>query len=235
MTRARVFHLTTPTNSREENFHAQFPTIQDDPRVTRVGGTLRKLSLDEIPNLWSVVVGDMSLVGPRPEAPEVLQYYTPEEMTKFTCKPGITGLAQISGRGLLNWGETLALDLQYVRNRSVALDLKIILLDDQARHHPAWRVLRFREAADEPDFNVSSGGVRYCRPAGRAASDFGAQGPDASCRSPDRGWHRNGSLDFWQAGPGLFPYVRWPRKFILVFRRGVRSGADFRHGVRPAR
>ena len=70
----------------------------------------------------------MRLVGPRPEAPEVLQYHTPEEMIKFTCKPGITGLAQISGRGLLNWGETMALDLEYVRTRSVALDLKIILL-----------------------------------------------------------------------------------------------------------
>jgi lipopolysaccharide/colanic/teichoic acid biosynthesis glycosyltransferase len=75
-----------------------------------------------------VVTGDMSLVGPRPEAPEVLQYYTAEEMIKFTLRPGITGLAQTCGRGLLDWGETLALDLQYVRTRSVALDLKIILL-----------------------------------------------------------------------------------------------------------
>jgi lipopolysaccharide/colanic/teichoic acid biosynthesis glycosyltransferase len=111
-----------------EDFHSQYFKVQNDPRVTRVGRVLRKLSVDELPNLWSVVVGDMRLVGPRPEAPEVLQYYTPEEMIKFTCKPGITGLAQISGRGLLNWGATLALDLQYVRTRSVALDLKIILL-----------------------------------------------------------------------------------------------------------
>jgi lipopolysaccharide/colanic/teichoic acid biosynthesis glycosyltransferase len=112
----------------QENFHNQFPTIQHDPRVTRAGRLLRQLSLDELPNLWSVLTGEMSLVGPRPEAPEVLQYYTPEEMTKFTFRPGITGLAQASGRGLLNWGETLGLDLQYVRTRSVALDLKIILL-----------------------------------------------------------------------------------------------------------
>ena len=111
-----------------ENFHSQFPTIQYDPRVTRAGRLLRQLSLDELPNLWSVVTGDMSLVGPRPEAPEVLQYYTAEEMIKFTLRPGITGLAQTCGRGLLDWGETLALDLQYVRTRSVALDLKIILL-----------------------------------------------------------------------------------------------------------
>lgn len=112
----------------QENFHSQFPTIQNDPRVTRAGRILRRLSLDELPNLWSVVSGDISLVGPRPEAPEVLQYYTAEEMTKFTRRPGITGLAQASGRGLLNWGQTLALDLEYIRTRSVALDLKIILL-----------------------------------------------------------------------------------------------------------
>jgi lipopolysaccharide/colanic/teichoic acid biosynthesis glycosyltransferase len=68
------------------------------------------------------------LVGPGPEALEVLQYHTPEEMIRFTCKPGITGLAQISGRKLLSWGETMALDLEYVRTRTIALDLKIILL-----------------------------------------------------------------------------------------------------------
>jgi lipopolysaccharide/colanic/teichoic acid biosynthesis glycosyltransferase len=111
-----------------ENFHSQWPTIQDDPRVTRAGRLLRRLSIDELPNLWSVLKGDMALVGPRPEASEVLQYYTTEEMVKFTVRPGITGLAQTSGRGLLNWGETIALDLEYVRNRSVSLDLKIILL-----------------------------------------------------------------------------------------------------------
>ena len=112
----------------QENFHSQLPTIRDDPRVTRAGRLLRKLSIDELPNLWSVVKGDMGLVGPRPEAPEVLQYYTPEEMVKFTLKPGITGLAQVGGRGLLNWGETIALDLEYARTRSISLDIKIITL-----------------------------------------------------------------------------------------------------------
>ena len=111
-----------------EEFHQRIFKVQHDPRVTRVGRILRKLSVDELPNLWSVLVGDMRLVGPRPEAPEVLQYYTSEEMYKFACTPGITGLAQINGRGLLNWGETLQWDLQYIRTRSVALDLKIILL-----------------------------------------------------------------------------------------------------------
>lgn len=112
----------------QENFHSQFPTIRDDPRVTRAGQLLRRLSIDELPNLWSVVKGDMALVGPRPEAPEVLQYYTAEEMIKFTLKPGITGLAQVGGRGLLNWGETIAFDLEYIQTRRVSLDLKIIML-----------------------------------------------------------------------------------------------------------
>jgi lipopolysaccharide/colanic/teichoic acid biosynthesis glycosyltransferase len=109
-----------------EEFHRQHTTYEADPRVTRGGRILRTLSLDELPNLWNVLVGDMRLVGPRPEASEVLQYYTPEEMYKLACKPGITGLAQINGRGLLNWGEVLAWDLQYVRTQSVGLDLKII-------------------------------------------------------------------------------------------------------------
>ena len=109
-------------------FHKQMPTLQHDPRVTRVGRVLRMLSIDELPNLWSVLIGDMRLVGPRPEAREVLQYYSGEEMYKFAVKPGITGLAQINGRGLLNWGETLAWDLQYVRTRTVMLDLRILLV-----------------------------------------------------------------------------------------------------------
>jgi lipopolysaccharide/colanic/teichoic acid biosynthesis glycosyltransferase len=113
---------------KPEEFHKQYPTIQDDPRVTRAGRVLRQLSIDELPNLWSVLTGNLRLVGPRPEALEVLQYYTPEEMYKFAYKPGITGLAQINGRGLLNWGETLAFDLEYVRSRSIALDLKILFM-----------------------------------------------------------------------------------------------------------
>jgi lipopolysaccharide/colanic/teichoic acid biosynthesis glycosyltransferase len=115
-------------NFAPEDFRKQYGTLKKDPRVTRIGAILRKLSVDELPNLWSVLVGDMRLVGPRSEAPEVLRYYNPDEMYKFACKPGVTGLAQVSGRGLLNWGETLTWDLKYVRTRTVWLDLKIILL-----------------------------------------------------------------------------------------------------------
>lgn len=99
-----------------------------DPRVTKIGRILRKLTLDELPNLWCVLNGSMRLVGPRPEHPDIVQYYSPEQMYKFACKPGITGLAQIKGRSLLSFSETLAWDLEYVRTRSVWLDLKILFL-----------------------------------------------------------------------------------------------------------
>jgi lipopolysaccharide/colanic/teichoic acid biosynthesis glycosyltransferase len=106
--------------------HLRLTADVNHPRLTRVGRVLRKLSLDELPNLWCVLCGHIRLVGPRPEAPEFVQHYTPEEMYKFAVKPGITGLFQTNGRGLLTWGEQLAWDLQYVRTRSVWLDLKII-------------------------------------------------------------------------------------------------------------
>ncbi len=109
-------------------FRKQYSHPRDDPRITPAGRILRKLSVDELPNLWSVLVGKMRLVGPRPEILEVLQHYTAEEMYKFACKPGITGLAQVNGRALLNWGDTIAWDLQYLHTRSVKLDLKILLL-----------------------------------------------------------------------------------------------------------
>jgi lipopolysaccharide/colanic/teichoic acid biosynthesis glycosyltransferase len=115
-------------NFAPEDFHKESFKHENDPRITRVGVILRNLSIDELPNLWCVLVGDMRLVGPRPEDPDVLRFYTPDEMYKFACKPGVTGLAQINGRGLLNWGETMAWDLKYVRTRSVWLDLTIILV-----------------------------------------------------------------------------------------------------------
>jgi len=108
--------------------HRQYTADVNDPRLTRIGRILRKLSLDELPNLWCVLLGHMRLVGPRPEAPEFVQHYAPEEMYKFAVRPGITGLFQTNGRGLLTWGEQLYWDLQYIRTRSVGLDLKIILL-----------------------------------------------------------------------------------------------------------
>jgi lipopolysaccharide/colanic/teichoic acid biosynthesis glycosyltransferase len=102
--------------------------IEQDPRVTPQGSWMRKSTLDELPNFWNVLTGDMALVGPRPEIPEMLPYYDGQTRLKFTVRPGITGLAQISGRGRLGFHETVRLDNEYVRNRSFLLDMKILTL-----------------------------------------------------------------------------------------------------------
>jgi len=99
----------------------------DDPRLTRFGRLLRKTSLDELPNFINVIKGDMNIVGPRPEIPEMIKYYTREQRKKFTVNPGITCFAQINGRGDLSFQETLKEDLAYVKQASFLLDLKIIL------------------------------------------------------------------------------------------------------------
>jgi lipopolysaccharide/colanic/teichoic acid biosynthesis glycosyltransferase len=101
--------------------------VPNDPRVTRMGEWLRRTTLDELPNLWHVVAGDMSLVGPRPEIPEMLPYYRPEHLIKFSVRPGVTGLAQISGRGRLKFLDTAELDAEYVRRRSFGLDVRIFV------------------------------------------------------------------------------------------------------------
>jgi lipopolysaccharide/colanic/teichoic acid biosynthesis glycosyltransferase len=97
-----------------------------DPRVTRMGRWLRKSTLDELPNFWNLLKGDIALVGPRPEIPEMVPHYQPQQLAKFSVKPGITGLAQINGRGNLAFQQTIAYDLEYVRQKSAALDLRII-------------------------------------------------------------------------------------------------------------
>lgn len=101
--------------------------VEDDPRVTPAGSWLRRSTLDEIPNFWNVLTGEMALVGPRPEIPEMLQYYHGDMNAKFAVRPGITGLAQVSGRGRLGFHETVELDVEYVRNQSLWLDLKILV------------------------------------------------------------------------------------------------------------
>jgi lipopolysaccharide/colanic/teichoic acid biosynthesis glycosyltransferase len=102
--------------------------VRNDPRVTPQGLWLRKSTLDELPNFWNVITGEMALVGPRPEIPEMLSYYHGEGLLKFQVRPGVTGLAQISGRGRLNFNDTVELDVQYVRTRTFLLDLKILAL-----------------------------------------------------------------------------------------------------------
>jgi lipopolysaccharide/colanic/teichoic acid biosynthesis glycosyltransferase len=101
--------------------------VENDPRVTPQGKWLRKSTLDELPNFWNVLTGDMALVGPRPEIPEMLPYYEKDMLVKFAVRPGVTGLAQVSGRGRLSYFDTVAFDVNYVRNRSFINDTKIIL------------------------------------------------------------------------------------------------------------
>ena len=123
--KARFPELYVYEYSREELETFTFKRL-DDPRVTRVGQWLRKSTLDELPNFWNLLKGDIAIVGPRPEIPEMVKHYRPEQMVKFSVRPGITGLAQTSGRGRLSLQDTIALDLQYVQNKSMWLDFRIV-------------------------------------------------------------------------------------------------------------
>ncbi len=98
-----------------------------DPRLTRVGRWLRRASLDELPNLINVLTGDLHLVGPRPDMEANVPYYSEGQMQKFSVKPGVTGLAQVRGRGLLSFREINEYDLRYIENRCLTLDLRILV------------------------------------------------------------------------------------------------------------
>jgi lipopolysaccharide/colanic/teichoic acid biosynthesis glycosyltransferase len=102
------------------------PLTEDDPRITRVGALLRKTSLDELPNLFNVIRGEMAIVGPRPTISEQVEEYTPEQRRRLEVKPGLTGWAQVNGRASLPWEERIELDVWYVDNRSARLDLRIL-------------------------------------------------------------------------------------------------------------
>jgi lipopolysaccharide/colanic/teichoic acid biosynthesis glycosyltransferase len=99
---------------------------EGDDRITRLGNFLRRYSLDELPNLWNVVRGDMSIVGPRPTLAVQVEQYSERQRGRLAVKPGITGWAQVNGRASLPWPERIELDLWYVEHRSLALDLDIL-------------------------------------------------------------------------------------------------------------
>lgn len=105
-------------------------TYDEDPRITKVGAFLRKTSLDELPQLFNVFIGNMSIVGPRPPVPyhpRKYEEYNDKQVKRFYVKPGITGHAQVSGRNNLTWDERFVYDVEYVENYSVAFDVKIII------------------------------------------------------------------------------------------------------------
>lgn len=117
-----LIKFTTMTNTVNTHGHL----LPDKDRLTRLGKLLRKLSIDELPELWLVLKGEMSLVGPRPLLPEYLPLYNENQKTRHHVKPGITGLAQVSGRNHLSWEDKFSLDVDYVNQQSTLLDLWIL-------------------------------------------------------------------------------------------------------------
>lgn len=143
-----ILKFKTMTDKTDE--HGKL--LPDELRVTKFGTFLRKSSLDEIPQLLSIIKGDMSLIGPRPLRVRYLPYYTAEENLRHTVRPGVTGLAQVSGRNLLDWDTRLQKDVEYVKNLSFALDVKILF-------KTALKVLLRQDVALDnesgiPDFDV---------------------------------------------------------------------------------
>lgn len=118
----RMYKFRTMTDERD----ASGALLPDCQRLTRHGQFLRTTSIDELPELWNVLIGEMSLVGPRPLLVRYLGQYTSEQARRHEVRPGITGLAQVSGRNELPWDERLALDVWYVDNHTMWLDLKIL-------------------------------------------------------------------------------------------------------------
>jgi exopolysaccharide biosynthesis polyprenyl glycosylphosphotransferase len=137
MLKFRTMTMTTPEDREALAAHNQVEggvlfKIRSDPRTTRFGGVLRRYSIDELPQLWNVVTGQMSLVGPRPALPEEVERYDSDPRRRLAVKPGITGLWQVSGRSDLSWEESVRLDLRYVDNWSLALDVAILCRTVQA-------------------------------------------------------------------------------------------------------
>lgn len=126
-----ILKFRTMTDERD----AHGVLLPDSERLTRFGRFLRASSLDELPELWNVLRGDMSLVGPRPLRMDYLELYSPEQARRHEVRPGITGWAQINGRNASSWPDRLAMDVWYVDHRSLWLDVKILFLT-------VWKVLR---------------------------------------------------------------------------------------------
>lgn len=120
----KVWKFKSMTDEKDENSNL----LPDVKRLTKAGIFVRKTSLDELPQLWNVLKGEMSIIGPRPLLPRYLPYYTPEEMRRHDVRPGITGLAQADGRNDNSWEETFSKDVEYVDKISFGLDCKILFL-----------------------------------------------------------------------------------------------------------
>lgn len=137
--------------SMKDAFDKEGNPLPDDQRITPFGHKLRATTLDEMPQLFNVLKGDMSIVGPRPQMKDFLEHYTAEQMRRHEVKPGMTGLAQVSGRNNLSWEEKFALDVQYVDTHSLLLDFKIMF--------KTVEVMLKKEGINAPDQEV--GAVRF--------------------------------------------------------------------------
>jgi len=120
----KMYKFRSMTDARDENGEL----LPDEVRLTRFGRTLRSTSLDELPELWNIFKGDMSIVGPRPQLVRDMVFMTPEQRLRHTVMPGLTGLAQVSGRNAISWENKLATDLRYIRRITFLGDVKIVLL-----------------------------------------------------------------------------------------------------------
>lgn len=118
----KIIKFKTMTDERD----AEGNLLPDKDRITKVGRVVRKLSIDELPQLINVLKGDMSFIGPRPLLPEYLPWYTEREKLRHTVRPGISGWAQVNGRNNLSWDEKLALDVYYVEHLSLGMDCKVV-------------------------------------------------------------------------------------------------------------
>ncbi len=118
----KVIKFKTMTDERDENGKL----LPDEQRITRVGKFVRSTSIDELPQLINVLKGDMSFIGPRPLLVKYLPFYTKEERIRHTVRPGISGWAQVNGRNTIGWDKKLAYDVEYVKNLSLIMDLKVL-------------------------------------------------------------------------------------------------------------
>lgn len=142
----RLYKFRSMTDARDGNGEL----LPDDMRLTRFGRILRSTSLDELPELWNILKGDMSIVGPRPLLPEYLPYYTEEERHRHDVRPGLTGLAQVNGRSFLSWEEIFAYDVAYVRTVSLTQDVRIVF-------RTVGKVLHRADIADTSGAELSGG------------------------------------------------------------------------------
>lgn len=141
-----LYKFRTMTDARDENGNL----LPDDVRLTKFGKLLRSTSLDELPEAFNILKGDMSVIGPRPLLVEYLDYYTEEEMHRHDVRPGLSGLAQVMGRNTITWEEKFAYDLEYVKNVTFLTDVKIIFLSVWKAFVQAEGVNRAGHATEVP-------------------------------------------------------------------------------------